>query len=646
MTSTLGQLLDLASHLNSPVPMGREFERLAHLLVRTHPTAVPETLAASLRLATESKVLAKHACVASSVEIEPDRLEAALDGPPMRQTTVLRRVVRLQRFEQLAALPIALRERVASCAPVGELNRWGAEAPGSADFCAAFGLRHPLLYARLARDGGAGALRDEAAIARHLPERDWNGGRNASCSEIPWAYRSIVRAAADARHWELAEELARADGGDWATIELARAAIEDRDLLRAERYLASIGATSESARVRGVLLFEQRGRDYTSFLATLAPSGLSPSDAIVGVMNEARRRRDTGTLAAIVRALRTDQGFDRLDERREIWGGELVEALADAGQYEDAIAWSAKLHDALRHRYGVVRISHIAALRGHLAASRAMLAGRDDAAARAVFPLWAALEGGAFAPDPALPPRERAFWLLFQLEHELGASAVIERDIASSIAPELRPTKASPVREAVPSAAAVSMTGTKTSPDETFADRGIPFALYEAAASSCGRYVGAGRCAVTQRDEPHCFEVDHLIGAAETRSGSIVGYPAIRAGRAAFVIDTELGLVTPEWALGGEPGEEPGEEMAQIDRDALRELVRTPPYTTWQGEQWLFHCGRPMVFVGEHTPNELSGTKLDEADEAMLEDLEPEAEGLMTFRCGTCGTHRFHLDGT
>ena len=30
----------------------------------------------------------------------------------------------------------------------------------------------------------------------------------------------------------------------------------------------------------------------------------------------------------------------------------------------------------------------------------------------------------------------------------------------------------------------------------------------------------------------------------------------------------------------------------------LIELVRTPSYSTWQGERWLFCCNRPSVFIG------------------------------------------------
>ena len=36
----------------------------------------------------------------------------------------------------------------------------------------------------------------------------------------------------------------------------------------------------------------------------------------------------------------------------------------------------------------------------------------------------------------------------------------------------------------------------------------------------------------------------------------------------------------------------------KCDPQDLEELTRTPKYHTWQGEQWLFCCGKPAVFAG------------------------------------------------
>ncbi len=62
-----------------------------------------------------------------------------------------------------------------------------------------------------------------------------------------------------------------------------------------------------------------------------------------------------------------------------------------------------------------------------------------------------------------------------------------------------------------------------------------------------------------------------------------------------------------------------GRVEAIVPSELLWALVKTPPYTTWQGERWLFHCGRPMVFVGEHTPEELESFSLTERAEADLD---------------------------
>src|SRR5262249_8151624 len=92
-------------------------------------------------------------------------------------------------------------------------------------------------------------------------------------------------------------------------------------------------------------------------------------------------------------------------------------------------------------------------------------------------------------------------------------------------------------------------------------------------------------------------------------------YKCLRAGRAAFAHDTVLGMVTWEQAMEGlthgvpglrrddfelVPSEDDPEWMrARVPGKHLLELVRTPTYITWQGEQWQFCCGRPMIYLGE-----------------------------------------------
>ncbi len=95
-------------------------------------------------------------------------------------------------------------------------------------------------------------------------------------------------------------------------------------------------------------------------------------------------------------------------------------------------------------------------------------------------------------------------------------------------------------------------------------------------------------------------------------------------------------------------------EFALVPEDA-QELGRTPRYSTWQGEQWPFHCGRVMAYVGEPLARPKSEASPDvlAATRAILED---EGWGLSTdeawdsiicvylFRCPVCGALGGHAD--
>jgi hypothetical protein len=54
-----------------------------------------------------------------------------------------------------------------------------------------------------------------------------------------------------------------------------------------------------------------------------------------------------------------------------------------------------------------------------------------------------------------------------------------------------------------------------------------------------------------------------------------------------------------------EPNED-GWVSVVIPSAILLELVRTPTYVTWQGEQWLFCCASAMVYLGEWTRADLA----------------------------------------
>jgi hypothetical protein len=161
-------------------------------------------------------------------------------------------------------------------------------------------------------------------------------------------------------------------------------------------------------------------------------------------------------------------------------------------------------------------------------------------------------------------------------------------------------------------------------------------------------------------------------------------YACFRAGNADAAMDTELGLVRPEDAASGItlgvparknldarrtqalPARRDGRERRVAFRVApewLFELVRTPQYSTWQGERWLFCCGRPMIYLGaadrdaldawaveakgalEDVVRSLHAPHAIDAEE-MVDDVLRGAVGLYVFRCPACETKRGHSDRT
>jgi uncharacterized protein CbrC (UPF0167 family) len=91
----------------------------------------------------------------------------------------------------------------------------------------------------------------------------------------------------------------------------------------------------------------------------------------------------------------------------------------------------------------------------------------------------------------------------------------------------------------------------------------------------------------------------------------------------------------------------------------LLELVRTPGYISWQGEQWLFHCSQLMCYLGPWGQDAFNAAA-DDGDGAAfaatvtaLPDsawnaLEPAAGAgsvmVYVFKCEVCGDIRGHWD--
>jgi uncharacterized protein CbrC (UPF0167 family) len=95
---------------------------------------------------------------------------------------------------------------------------------------------------------------------------------------------------------------------------------------------------------------------------------------------------------------------------------------------------------------------------------------------------------------------------------------------------------------------------------------------------------------------------------------------------------------------------------ARVASELLFELVRTPDYVTWQGEQWQFCCGRPCVYLGawkeaEFDTQEPPGDGLALLRRSDLDGLDPGLWGSLNriggpyvYRCTSCGRLRGHWD--
>ncbi len=159
-------------------------------------------------------------------------------------------------------------------------------------------------------------------------------------------------------------------------------------------------------------------------------------------------------------------------------------------------------------------------------------------------------------------------------------------------------------------------------------------------------------------------------------------WTCLRDGRWSSTKDTEAGMVTPVLAalgrthglpfppelpehlstLAGWPLSDPNEDgwrSVLIPVDVLRDLVRSPGYVTWQGERWLFHCHRPMRYIGLWGKRDFTTLAADgdgrsfavsaaqlpeEAWEYLSDQGGNSAILVYMFRCRACGDHRGHWD--
>jgi hypothetical protein len=186
----------------------------------------------------------------------------------------------------------------------------------------------------------------------------------------------------------------------------------------------------------------------------------------------------------------------------------------------------------------------------------------------------------------------------------------------------------------------------------------------------------------------NCQTAVQLGRVAEDTHGC---WTCLRDGRWSSTKDTEAGMVTPAHAelgrthglpfppgpiaetawteastdhptLAGWPAAEPNEDgwrAAMISTEVLRGLVRSPNYISWQGEQWLFHCGRPMRYLGLWGKLDFNGAAADGDGRSLaarsaalphemwqyLSDRGGESAFLAyMFECSECHVHRGHWD--
>ncbi|MEV6965184.1 CbrC family protein [Hamadaea sp. NPDC051192] len=239
----------------------------------------------------------------------------------------------------------------------------------------------------------------------------------------------------------------------------------------------------------------------------------------------------------------------------------------------------------------------------------------------------------------------------------------------------------------------------------------ITFPLYAADLTTTAQFADTGKCMICSQHAVVCFRLG--IGTAiictcascgeQTALASVGGgaedafcvrceqalainaLPAdpvacgtcLRAGKVAITKDTEFGMVRWEDAMAGRTHGVPGHlttgglptapteddwTSVLVDPAILLDLVRTPTYNTWQGEQWLFCCRHPMVYIGEWSQPDLgqhSDDDLTTTFMAVFDDAEPwvlqfmpanptqDADwGFYVFRCRLCDKVRGHFDMT
>jgi hypothetical protein len=167
-----------------------------------------------------------------------------------------------------------------------------------------------------------------------------------------------------------------------------------------------------------------------------------------------------------------------------------------------------------------------------------------------------------------------------------------------------------------------------------------------------------------------CRACQQLVVFPDLPDTIVACYACVRRGRAALTKDTQLGMISWEQAFDGVthggPGlsnpafdlvpREGGWAGARLPEATMFELLRTPTYSTIQGERWPFCCKAPMVFLGRWSRDQFNREAPDGDGHALFqamvanpipglwEDQLHDVTGIYAFRCATCDRRMAHWD--
>jgi len=99
-----------------------------------------------------------------------------------------------------------------------------------------------------------------------------------------------------------------------------------------------------------------------------------------------------------------------------------------------------------------------------------------------------------------------------------------------------------------------------------------------------------------------CTFCEHTGTCFDLGGGAYGCFACLRQGRFFFDYGTEIGHLTPAGTKRFYPSQK--KVPKRFNRATFAALLRTPQFTTWQGEEWLIHCDDFMIYLGEWKPGD------------------------------------------